>query len=251
MNKYIILILLVLLVIPVSARQEFLLEVGKDITYMGYTIYLEAVGSQGSAELLINGKPKILSLNQETKVDNLKVTLKESIFITAIPEDRVIKLDLEFEGNCLEDKECVSEGCYQGFCENQNCRKLLLSGCPYEGECKPQGSVITTGPLDSYCSTINKWGRRKDYKELCTYDYECASNICDVICKDNSKMAPAWLLALIGFVIILKALPFIFYPKKSKQISQNYFRNFSEGYFRIFSGILVLIGIVLIILALT
>jgi len=250
MNKYLILTLILILAIPVNAKQDFVLNVGEETSYKGSTFKLEKVGSQGSAQISIDGTRLILNLGKEVEHEKFKITLIETLFYTTDQVDRNARLQIDFLGECIEDSDCNSYDCFQSFCEAKQCRKLLLSGCPNEGECKPQGTVIETSQLNSFCSTNNKWIPRKENKEYCLYDYECKSNVCDVYCKDDKYPVPSWVLALIGFIIILKALPFTISPHKFRKINENYFKHFSDLYFRIISIVLMIIGIVLIILAL-
>lgn len=248
--KLLYLLILILFIPTVFARQEFTFKTGQEVEYKTATIKLEIIGTQGSAQILLNKKPIHLTLNNPVEVENFRITLRESSYNEPEPIDRYAKILFDFLGECTEDIDCQSYECFQSFCENNQCRKLLLSGCPHENECKPQGTVIKTSQLDNFCSTANKWFKRKEIGEYCLFDYECISDACDITCKSRKRIAPSWLLVLIGFLIIFKSLPFILYPHKSKQISQNYFRNFSDQYFRIISLTMLILGIVLIILAL-
>ena len=205
--KKIYLFIFILLVPLVFARQEFTFKLGQEVEYKTATIKLENIGTQGSAQIWVNDKLILLTINTPVEVENFKITLRESSYNEPEPIDRYAKILFDFLGECTEDSDCQSYDCFQSFCENNQCRKILLSGFPLENECKPQGTVIKTTQLNNFCSTTNKWLKRKEIGEYCLYDYECRSDACDITCKSRKRFAPSWLLVLIGFLIVFKSLP--------------------------------------------
>ena len=160
---------------------------------------------------------------------------------------------------CLIDQDCSdSSACTKDTCTIHNdCIYEIMNGCPQDNTCVPEGTFSAIDGELNYCSSTFKWEKRKSFNEPCISNYECLSNICkeglctkEKIEKDKEKMAPAWILIIIGLILLIKGGFMLYHPDRSKNLLRelSYIRHVN---LRILGAILAIIGILLIVWALT
>lgn len=243
--RYLILLIFILNIILVSA-EEFNLKRNIPLTYKGLEIKLLAVGNEGTIRLQIQSQEKLIQKNKEIILYDVKFKNLEPNYVL-----QTAKIGLELIAECLVDKDCELKPCASSFCNYRKCEFTKTPGCVFEKECKPIGSFEEINNILSYCSTENVWKQRKSYKEECEYNYECLSNLCNGFCSTHifggKKMAPAWILILIGSLLLIDALFILFKTKIAKRIIRNIALNFPDKTWRILAIIELIIALVLII----
>lgn len=234
------------------SAEEFTLLTGEKIEYKDITIELVGIGSEGSASFNINNIRTSFSLHKEKTISNINVTLLESSSETA-------KISIIPNVECIIDADCETIlPCTQGICTIYNdCIFESINGCQKQGECVPPGTLSEIEGELSYCSPNLEWEKRNSFKSSCVNNYECLSNICeDGLCtkekieKDQDKMAPAWILIIIGIILLIKGGFMLYHPDRSKNLLRelSYIRHVN---LRIFGAILAIVGILLIVWSLT
>lgn len=223
MKKY-YLILLLILILPFALAEDFNLKYNQPITYKGLQIKLLSVGSSGTIRLWINGQEKYIEKNKEIIFYDVKFkNLEQSL------QYQSAKVSMELQAECLIDEDCKeSNPCSISVCNYRTCEfSKTLPGCSFNSECKSIGSFEEVNNKLSYCSEDNTWRPRKSYKESCQYNYECLSNLCDnnkcdkPLFGKNKKMAPAWILIIIGGLMLAESLFILFKTNFAKKIIKN------------------------------
>lgn len=246
--KKLYLLLLLLLIIPLISAEEINLQKGKSTLFKIYPIELVSIGTSGSAHIKINQVDKLISYGSIEEIYGLKITLLESYIDT-----QTVKIDIEQIAECLIDADCDDNiACTKDVCELRKCKFEERLGCAINNECKPKSSLAVVDNVLSYCDGSN-WHARKQYKEPCTENYECLTNYCDEYCKalgylrGGNKMAPAWILIIIGILFAIEGLFWLLSPKYARRIGINMFKLISNNAFRIIGIILIAIAAALII----
>ncbi len=249
--KKLYLILFLIIILPLALAEEITLEKGKSHLYKIYPIELISVGTSGSIHIKINQVDKLISYGSSEEIYGLKITLLDSNFdiITA-------KVDIEQTAECLIDADCEDNiACTRDYCELRKCKFEEKLGCAINNDCKPKGSLAVVKEVLSYCDG-SSWHERKQYKEPCENNYECLTNYCNGYCKalgylrGGGKMAPAWILIIIGILIGMGGLSCLISPKYAKRIYINLLKLMSKNTYRIAGLIGVAIAAALIIWAL-
>ena len=250
--KKLYLILLVLLVIPLISADEIMLEKGKSTLYKVYSIELVSIGTSGSAHIKINQVDRLIAYGSIEEIYGLNIALLESNI-----DIGTVKVDIEQTAECLIDADCKDdEPCVRNYCELRKCKSEEQLGCPINNECKPKGSLTVVNDVLSYCDGSN-WYARKQYKESCENNYECLTNYCyNTYCKalgylrGGNKMAPAWILIILGILIAISSLFCVTSPKYAKRVYINLLKMMSKNAYRITGLVGLAIAAALIIWAL-
>lgn len=249
--KKLYLILLLILILPIATADEIVLEKGKSKLYKIYPLELVSIGTSGSVHIKINQVDKVIQYGSSEEIYGLKVTLLESHIDT-----QTAKIDIEQTAECLIDADCNDDtACTKDICELRECKHEEQIGCPFNNQCRPEGSLSVVDSALSYCDGTS-WHPRKQYKESCTENYECLTNYCDNYCKalgylrGGGKMAPAWILIIIGIIIGIEGLLCLISPKYAKRIYINLLKLMSKKAYRIAGLIGIIIAAALIIWAL-
>lgn len=240
--------LMILLLYSISA-EELVLQKDKTELYKIYPIRLVSIGSSGSVYIKINEAGQVISYGSPIEIYGIKISLLESNIDTETAKLKIVQL-----AECLIDKDCDDNiPCTKDYCELRSCKHKKQQGCPINNECKPKGSLAVINEKLSYCDG-SLWVERKQYKEPCIENYECLTNYCHKgYCKSlgylkgGNKMAPAWILILIGTLIGIKGLFWLLTPKYTRRISINLLKLISNKVYRIIGIILIIIALALII----
>lgn len=242
-------LVLILSLLSVSA-EEFSLEKTKTITYKEASIQLISVGTSKSIVLKINDVERVIEHEREVIVYDIKIKNLDADYIA-----QIAKVSLELNAECIVDEDCKkAHPCSSAVCNYRKCEFSEVSGCVFNDECKKFNSFEEIDGNPSYCSEDGTWISRKPYKSECKYDYECLSNKCNGVCSGllfgGERMAPAWILLVIGGLILLEAVFFILLPKQSKDILRH-LSFLTTKKLRIIALIEILIALALIIWTLT
>lgn len=244
-----LILILILLSVPLALAEEIHLEKDKPYLYKIYPIQLVSVGTAGSIYIKVNQVDQIVSFNTPIEIYGLNMSLLNSDIDT-----QTAKINIEQSAECLIDNDCNDNiSCTKDYCEMRNCKHEKQSGCEYNNECRPKGSLALSNKVLSYCDG-SKWYARKKYKEFCTENYECLTNYCDnKYCKalgylrGGEKMAPAWILIVFGALFGIWGLLMVLTPKYTILIGINAIRSFSNKFYRILGIIFLAIAAGLII----
>lgn len=244
-------IILLFSIIFVSA-EEFILLTSEKVEYKGITIELISIGSEGSASLKINDFSTSISHLKGKTIFDINITLIETTEDTA-------KISIIPNVECIIDEDCNDNlSCTQDTCTiYKDCIFKNVNGCQKQDECVPPSTLSEIEGELYYCSEDFEWEKRKSFNTFCTNNYECLSNICkEKLCtkekieKEEGKMAPAWILIIIGLILLIKGGFMLYHPERSKNLLRelSYIRHVN---LRIFGAILAIVGILLIVWALT
>ncbi len=247
--KKLFLIILLMFIVPLVAAEEFTLQKDKTLFYKIYPIRLISIGTGGSVYLKVNEVDQLISYGSSTEIYGVKITLLDSDIGTG-----TAKIDIEQTAECLIDADCNDNvACTKDYCELRYCKHKKQQGCPINNQCKPKGSLEVYNGKLSYCDGLS-WVARKQYKEKCKENYECLTNYCyNGYCKSlgylrgGDKMAPAWILIVIGILIGIEGLFWLITPKYTRRIGINLLKLISNNAYRIIGVILIAIAFALII----
>lgn len=251
-NFKILVLAFILLNITLVSAEQYELSIDQTANYKGIPITLNRIGSFGSAELTIDGEEKVLPRASILEFKGIKIRHNYTI-------SEILYIEVETIVECLQDSDCNdNKKATQDSCVNDVCEYKSINCCLIGNECKEPGAVEVIDEKSKYCSSNFDWIERKPYKTPCSYNYECLTNNCDGYCKAASKigetykgkMAPAWLLTIIGCLMILVALLFLVNPKIGKRITNNLVIKTEDKPLRIFFLVVTIIGIALIFWAL-
>lgn len=249
--KKLLLIIILLLVVPTVLADVITLSKGQSTTFKSLPIELINIGTSGSAVLKIADQTKTISKSQKLKIYGIEIQILSS------SPGEFAELSIEQVADCLMDADCKDlRPCTNNICKFGKCEEIIQNGCIHNDECRAYGSLAQIEGILYYCAETNKWLPRKDYKEPCTQDYHCLSNQCNQTCtlppdqKQEQKMAPAWILIIIGIVLMLKSILFILNPKLAKRITNNVIIKTKDQNLKILFIITFFVGLALIIWAL-
>lgn len=247
--KKLIYLIIILLTLQLAYAEQFELKQGQIIDYKGIKIKLNSVGSSESLNLKINDLSRLITPTTSTDVYGIKIKLIESDFgfqtaIIDITQSALCLVDID----CNDDKSCTKDICQHGFCTH-----MQETGCILNKECRAHFTLGEVNNILSYCGRDNDWHPRKEPGELCYNNAECLSNLCVDTCQqlEEVKMAPLWLLLLIGVLLIAEGLFVILKPRLAKKIIKNLTTNFADKTWQTIAVIELIIGLGLIIWALT
>ncbi len=213
---FIVFIILILSLSLVFA-EEFNLEKPKILEYKSIRFELLSVGSSESIILKVNDVERLIGHEKEETIYDIKIRNLDADYVS-----QTARVSLESTAECIIDEDCrESDPCRNSVCNYRKCEFIdVKPGCVFENECRPISSFEEISKVLSYCSESNSWEPRKTYKLECTYNYECLSNLCKGTCSGTlfggEKMAPAWILIVIGGLLITEALFLLLLPKQSK-----------------------------------
>lgn len=252
----IFLILINISLVSATFSENKTIKVNEIINFKGIGIKLIDVGSKGSAMLNVGGFSTRIALHgkENFEVFGIELIVLDSFYLTGQKEERYIKLSITQTAECLVNEDCKTDNpCGHDLCSVKKCYHGRKKGCILGDECVEYGTVHE----NSYCYD-NAWIAQKDTDEPCEEDYECKGGYCNEICirtvpyeaeGGERKMAPAWILIVIGALIAIEALFCIFIPKKIKRIGERFYRLISNLGLRIIGIALLIIAILLIIWA--
>lgn len=250
MKLYFILGLVLILSLFSVSAEEFNLEKTKALTYKETTFQLVSVGSSQSIVLKVNDVEKLIEHEKEIILYDIKIKNLNADYVT-----QTARVSLNLNAECIVDEDCKgSNPCRRSACNYRKCEFVeVKSGCILGNECKSIGSFEEISKILSYCSEDSSWQPRKAYKSECKYNYECLSNLCEGICSGTlfggEKMAPAWILIVIGGLILLGAAFLVLLPKQSKD-ALRHLSFFTNKKLRIIALIEIIIALALIVWAL-
>jgi len=247
--KKLIYFVMFLLCLQLVCAEQFTLKQGQELIYKGINLKLMSIGSSESLNLKINDLSRIVTKTTSADAFGIKVKL---VYSDIYSKEAVI--DISQSALCLIGQDCDdSVPCTRDVCQHGFCTHIQDTGCILDDECKDH---LTMGKVDnvlSYCGRDNEWHSRKTVEEACFNNVECLSNLCEEnLCQliEEVKMAPAWILIIIGAMFALEGLFVLLRPRQAKRIIKNLVANFSNKSWPIFFAIEAAIGIVLIIWAL-
>ena len=252
MKKYYFIFLFLILSSLLVTADELNLEKNKPINYKDLQFTLISVGNSNTIRLLIENTEQLIELNKYIEIYDLKIKNIQADYTS-----QTTKISLELQAECLVDEDCTeSDPCKVSICNYRTCEfSQTKPGCPFESECKTTGSFEEINNRLSYCKDDNTWRPRKSYKEECNHNYECLSNICDnnqcdkQLFGDDKKMAPAWILIVIGSLLLIEGLFVFSKTKVSKEILKN-MSFWREKTWKVLAIIEFIVGLVFIIWAL-
>ena len=215
------------------------------------------LGIKGSAYLKVNDVEGKLSLQGKWEINGIEIRLGE-VFYTAEKEDRQVNLIIKQLADCLINEDCKDGNpCTNDVCSNGKCYHEMLSGCVLEDKCLSTGEVVLIKNLTYFCKD-NRLETQKPIKIKCSNNYECESNYCDKVCKSKKEikslggeeMAPMWILIVFSSLFLIDGILYIIFPN----IKRKFLYKFIKGnniFFRIIGSIAIVIGLLLMIWALT
>jgi len=247
-------ILALLFLISIVSAEQFTIEESKSIDYKGINIELVNVGSSGSTAVLqVDNIKKPLSKNRAEAIGDITIELLEISEIS-------IKIEITQNVECLINDDCNDQKpCTDNICSDLGeCTYIKTQGCELNNECKAQGSLTAISNKLVYCSANFEWTERKDKDVQCENNHECLSNLCENNkCTKpkqseggNEKMAPIWLVIIFGGILLLKGIYFLYKPKEAKNLVRE-FSYIREKKLRTLGAIIAIVGIILIVWALT
>lgn len=259
MKKIYLLFTLLFLIQIASASEEITLHVDETHLYKTATITLLDVGSKGSAYVRINTLPPVrLYTGGSSTLAGLKLSITDS-FYSNIKEDKIATIKIEQTAECFVNEDCDDANvCTKDLCTLQNCYNQHKGGCLLSNECVEYGTITIMADKQFYCNIDDEWMISKAGEEKCDFDYECKTKLCNnnlcvgeasgkIIEKGGEKMAPMWILIVIGGIILLKAILLILWPENMKHFLNN-LRLTSLG-FRIIGILAFIIGVALVLWA--
>ena len=247
--KKLIYLIIILLTLQLAYAEQFELKQGQVIDYKGIKIELNSVGSSESLSLKVNDLSKLVTPTASAEVYGIKIRLIDSDF-----GYQTATIDITQSALCLVDTDCNDDkSCTRDVCQNGFCTHMQETGCILDKECRAHFTLGEVNNLLSYCGRDNNWHPRKEPGEICYNNAECLSNLCVDTCQplEEVKMAPLWILIIIGALLALEGLFVILKPRLAKKILKNLITNFSDRTWQILCAIELIIGIGLIIWALT
>ncbi len=248
-------VLLVLLFIFNTASvisEEYSLALSERIEFKKIPIELVSIGSAGSVSMKVGNVNVPLQVGKEKSISDINITVVE---IT----EELVKISVTQNVVCLLNEDCKDNiPCTEGICtDHKDCIFKKSEGCIKEGGCLPTGSISDIESESYYCSLSSEWQKRKAFNNACIDNYECLSGVCNQgLCTKHEletrdeKMAPIWILIVFGIILLIKGAFLLYYPEKAKNILRelSYKKIFS---LRMIGTILALLGMVLIVWALT
>lgn len=235
------------ILLSLTSAEEVTLLSSQEIEFKTIPIELISVGSYGSISLKVNGLNVMVSKGEQITFQGINITLIETTSNTA-------KIDLTQAVECLSDLDCNDNfKCTEDTCTVYNdCISTPINGCIKGDSCMQEGTIETINNTPSYCDSNLEWKKRKVFNEACTNNHECLSGICkDSLCtKEETKMAPSWILIIIGVILLLKGVLFFYHPEKTKNIlrEMSYMKPTSMKILGIF---IIILGIILLVWTLT
>lgn len=248
--KYLILTI-ILLSLALASAEEITLDKEQTTEYKGIELTLLKVGTYGSAQIRIGSVEKTISKGGAKEIYGLRLK-------NVLSGEEFVKLDITMIAECLENSDC-NDGNKKtkDICLLRECEHEELTCCLIGNQCRNLGSTETIDEKSMYCTKDYEWIERKPYKTACSNNYECLTNYCDNYCKlpsmfgiNKGKMAPAWILIIIGILMILESLLFIINPNLGKRITENIILKTENKNLKILFIITAIIGIALIYWAL-
>ena len=194
----IFLVVFLFMIITVSAV-DFSLNLGEKANYEGRDIKFVSIGTKGSAVIEVDDRGFVLEKNSFMDVYGLRVKLVDSTYLSTIEGSNIVINIEPLSTSCLESNRCESNN-----------------------DCYDKGSVIDIDGVLSYCDVI--WKSQNDLGEKCSEDYECLSNICDGVCKNNNNAITGGTVEdigvkdnkLVGLLMMLIVIFLLYYFLKKK-----------------------------------
>ena len=242
-----------------SASETVTLHVDETYLYKTATITLLDVGSKGSAYIRVNSLPPVRLYTGGSSIQaGLKLSVIDS-FYSNIKEDKIATLKIEQVAECFINQDCDDNNvCTRDLCTLQKCYNEHAPGCILGNDCVEYGTITIMADKQFYCNIDDEWMISKAGEEKCDFDYECKTKLCSnalcvrevsgkIIEKGGEKMAPIWILIVIGGLIILKSCLLILWPENMKYFLNN-LRLTPIG-FRIVGILTFIIGVALVLWA--